>query len=52
MVKYQYTKTGERDNIYSMVHFERLFEKERGSEEIYVIQNDKIETYERKWENI
>ena len=35
---------------YSMRHFETLLEIERESEEIYAINNDNMELYERKWE--
>ena len=39
-----------RKNQYSIVHSERLLEFERESEEIFAIQNDKLEAYEYKWE--
>ena len=37
-------------NPYSMRHFERLLEIERESEEIYALNNDKVDIYEKKWE--
>ena len=33
-----------------MRHFETLLEIERESQEIYAINNDNMELYERKWE--
>ena len=33
-----------------MRHFERLLELERESEEIYALNNDNLESYDRKWE--
>ena len=33
-----------------MRHFERLLKLERESEETYALNNDKLESYERKWE--
>ena len=35
---------------YSSVHFENKLELERENEEIFSIQNDKLEVYEYKWE--
>ena len=35
---------------YSIIHFKRLIEMERESEETYAFQNYKIELYEYKWE--
>ena len=37
-------------NPYSMRHFERLLEIEIESEEIYALNNDIIDRYEKKWE--
>ena len=39
-----------KGNLYSITHFEILMEIEREAEEIFAIQNDKIELYEYKWE--
>ena len=44
-----YQKRG-RWNAYSMVHFERLVDLERKSEEILALQSDGLEIYEQKWE--
>ena len=44
-----YQNRGKR-NIYSIRHFETLLEIERESEEIYAINNDILELYERKWD--
>ena len=44
-----YQNRGKR-NIYSMRHFEILLEIERESEEIYAINRDTMELYERKWD--
>ena len=33
---------------YSIIHFERLIAQERELEEIYAIQNDNVEWYEKK----
>ena len=44
-----YQNRGKR-NPYSVRHFETLLEIERESEEIYAINNDNMELYERKWE--
>ena len=44
-----YQNSGKR-NIYSMRHFEILLEIERESEEIYPINRDTMELYERKWD--
>ena len=46
-----YQQRGKRNHC-SVIHFERLMEIERESEEIYAIQNDKMEIYEYKLENI
>ena len=40
----------EKRNIYSMRHFETLLEKERESEEIYAINRESMELYEKKWD--
>ena len=32
-----------------MVHYKRLMDIERESEETYAIQNDTMEMYEKKW---
>ena len=44
-----YQNRGKR-NIYTMRHFKTLLEIERESEEIYAINNDTLELYERKWD--
>ena len=44
-----YLKRG-KGGPFSVRHFETLLEIERESEEIYAINNDNIELYERKWE--
>ena len=36
--------------MYSMRHLERIIELERASEEIYALNQDKINIYEKKWE--
>ena len=46
-VIYQYR---DNRNPYSMRHFERLLEIERESEEIYALNNDTVDRYEKKWE--
>ena len=35
---------------YSGVHFEKILELERETEEIFAIQNDQLEVYKYKWE--
>ena len=43
-------KNRSKRNTYSIVHYERLIEIERESEEICAMQYDKIEMYEKKWD--
>ena len=43
-----YQDRGKR-NLYSMSYFETLLEIERESEEMYALNNDNLEMYERKW---
>ena len=40
-------KRGKR-SLYSIAHFDALVEIEREADEIYAIQNDKVEMYEYK----
>ena len=35
---------------YSMIHFKRMLELERESEETYALNNDTLDIYEQKWE--
>ena len=42
-----YQNRGKR-NIYSMRHFETMLEIERESEETFALNNDNIETYEKR----
>ena len=44
-----YLKRG-KEGPFSVRYFETLLEMERESEEIYAVNNDSIELYERKWE--
>ena len=44
-----YMKRG-KEGPFSVRYFETLLEMERESEEIYAVNNDSIELYERKWE--
>ena len=44
-----YLKRG-KEGPFSVRYFETLLEIERESEEIYAVNNDSIELYERKWE--
>ena len=44
-----YQNRGKR-NLYSMRHFETMLEIGRESEETFALNNDNIETYEKKWE--
>ena len=40
-----------KNQPYSMLHFEKMIEQEREFEELFAIQGDRLEVFEKKWEN-